>query len=105
MAEIENPLTPEAVLGMVEHWLQTPPDGYLGQSYGQSIRDLLQKAMSTNDGDIIIQKMKRDIPILQRFPNSVNILMQKVDNRPDDAKKILIEVMGRFIDATKVAGL
>jgi hypothetical protein len=84
---------------MIKHWLSSPPNGYLGQTYGSNVHELLQQPMSTVSGDIIIQKMFEDIPVLATLPRgSVNIYIQDIPERPNDAKKILVELLGSLIE-------
>lgn len=93
---MENVITAEEVVNMVRHWLNTPPNRFYGSAYGSDLKSLLQKPMASNEADLLIQKMKADIPILKAIPNSVNIYVQELPNRPD-AKKLIIEVLGTAI--------
>lgn len=53
-----------AITGMVEHWLDTPVNGYVGSSYGADIASLLFAPLSDNRADAFLAKMKQDIPVL-----------------------------------------
>ncbi len=57
-------ILPEHVVAMLNHWLQTPVNGYFGSSYGADLNSLLLRPLSTPTADIFIQKLKRDVPIL-----------------------------------------
>ena len=57
-------ILPEHVVAMLNHWLQTPVNGYFGSSYGADLNSLLLRPLSTATADIFIQKLKRDVPIL-----------------------------------------
>lgn len=95
---MENTLYTTTEIGnMVRHWLATPPDAYLGSSYGNNLRDLLQAPMATQFADAVIAKMKEDIPILGVLPNgSINIYMQDTPGR-NDGKTLFVEVVGQMI--------
>lgn len=55
------------ILGMIDHWLRTPPNGYVGSSYGAPLEELLLYSQSTNIADNFINKMKSDLPILSQL--------------------------------------
>ena len=57
-------ILPEHIIAMLNHWLQTPVNGYFGSSYGADLNSLLLRPLSTATADIFIQKLKRDVPIL-----------------------------------------
>ena len=57
-------ILPEHIIAMLNHWLQTPANGYFGSSYGADLNSLLLRPLSTPTADIFIQKLKRDVPIL-----------------------------------------
>lgn len=83
-------LNGDDIAGMVQHWLSTPVNGYLGSGYGSDIKSLLQQPNSSGLGDAFINKMLNDIPILQQMPRgSVNVYFEKVSK---DRKRLLIEV-------------
>ncbi len=84
---------------MIDHWLGTPPNGYLGSSYGADLPSLLQKPLShvTIEADKFLAKMKQDIPILNALPaGSVNIYGQKVPGSFDKFE-IFVTVFERQI--------
>lgn len=75
---------------MVQHWLHTPPNGYLGSGYGADVKSLLQQPNSSGLGDAFIDKMMADIPILRQLPRgAVNVYFEQVNK---DTKRLLIEV-------------
>lgn len=87
--------TAQDIAAMIQHWLETPVNGYLGSDYGQDLPSLLHNPFSDGGADAFIQKMKQDIPILQALPaGSVNIYTR--DSSPDN-REILIEVAGQVI--------
>ena len=100
---MENVVNADEVVDMVRHWLYTPPNRYFGSDYGSELKSLLQKPMLSNEAEILIQKIKKDIPILEAIPNSVNLYMQELQGRPD-AKRLIIEVLGVAIDALNPKG-
>lgn len=58
-------ITAQHVIQMINHWLKTPPNGYVGSSYGADLNSLLLKALTSNVADAFIAKMKQDLPLLQ----------------------------------------
>lgn len=62
------------VSGMIDHWHETPVNGYLGSSYGQNAIDMLQKPLDGVAADNYIEKMKNDIYVLNVLPpDAINI--------------------------------
>lgn len=57
----------QTIVGMIEHWLNTPVNGYFGQSYGADINSMLLQDLSSANADELIAKLKRDIPILTQL--------------------------------------
>ncbi len=87
----------EFIAKQLAHWLNCPPNGYLGSDYGIDLKQYLHKPMNTFEADKIIAKMRVDIPVLSLLPeNSINILIQDID---DDGKRILIQVADRIFQA------
>jgi hypothetical protein len=91
-------ITPEDIAGMVRHWLETPPEGYLGSPYGADVKALLQRPqtdqVAIND---FIAKMRNDLPVLGYLPaGSVNAWIA-----PDGADRavLYIDVAGTLIKA------
>lgn len=83
------------LLGQVQHWLNTPANGYLGSDYGIDLRQYLHIPMSEFDGDGIIAKMYADIPALAVLGrNQVDILVR--DNN-DDGKQIWIRLADKVV--------
>lgn len=97
MADVSE-VTADEVVDMVRHWLNTPPNRFYGSSYGISIKEMLQKPMSQSDADLIVQKMREDLPIIDLIPNSVNVFLENIQGR-SDAKRLLIQVYESIIDA------
>ena len=55
------------IVDMVNHWMNTRPNGYFGSSYGAPLESLLLTAMTSDKADAFIAKMKEDIPILKQL--------------------------------------
>lgn len=55
---------------MVEHWLDTPPNGYFAQSYGADVRIMLLRDLSSQNADNLLKQLRRDIPILNQLDDS-----------------------------------
>lgn len=93
----------EEVSGMIEHWLTTPPNGYLGSSYGSDPKSLLQRPNTDGLGDQFIDKMIVDVPVLSGLPQgAVNVSLKEDDK---DSKTLLIDVAGNLViyDETRQA--
>ena len=52
---------------MVNHWLNTPPNGYFGQGYGSDTRSLLLRELSANSADQLLAQLRQQIPILNQL--------------------------------------
>lgn len=77
---------------MVEHWLLTPAGHYLGSSYGNPIKDVLQLTLNDGMADSVLNKLREDIPIIRGMPsNQVNLY---AENNGIDTVKIYIEIGG-----------
>lgn len=67
-------VTVKELEGMIEHWLSTPVDGYLGSSYGQDIKALLQLPHSDTAADRFVRKLVKDIPLLSAMsPEQISV--------------------------------
>lgn len=77
---------------MVTHQLHTPQNGYLGSSYGQNTKALLQRPQSDGSADEYLKKLRTDVPVLQILPaGSTNLY--GVQTSPDRLD-LMIEVAG-----------
>ncbi len=66
------------IVAMIDHWLRTPQDSYLGSDYGNALKDILQSPQQSGLANEQIKKMIKDIPILAMFPrNMINIYSVK----------------------------
>lgn len=89
---MENNVTANEIMLMIDHWLRTPQDSYLGSDYGNSLKDILQSPQSAGLADSQIRKLINDVPILSILPRS-SINIYSVDVAPDKVH-IIIEVYG-----------
>ncbi|WP_151742936.1 MULTISPECIES: hypothetical protein [unclassified Acinetobacter] len=55
------------IMAMIEHWLQSEINGYLGSDYGPDWNALFMGPLSAPVANTFIEKMKRDIPILKQL--------------------------------------
>ncbi len=55
----------EIIKRIIEHWLATPPNGYLGYRYGRNLAELLFHPMNEDRADILLSWIKKDIPIFR----------------------------------------
>jgi hypothetical protein len=91
-------ITPEDITGMVRHWLETPPDGYLGSPYGADVKALLQRPQSDNVAlSEFLAKMRRDLPVLDYLPaGAVSAWMERSGV---DKMVLHVDVAGTLIKA------
>lgn len=89
-------ITGTDIHSMARHWLNTPANGYLGSSYGQDIKALLQNPQAAGEADGVLQKLRTDVPILSVLPDgSVNLYgVQRAPDRLD----LVIEVAGQAVE-------
>lgn len=84
------------VASMVEHWTETPMNGYLGSPYGQNFKSFLQQPQKVVVANSFIQKLQKDLDILQVLPpDAVN--MYSVPKGTDGAD-VFLTVAGRKFD-------
>jgi hypothetical protein len=87
--------TPADIEAQIQHWLSTEVDGYLGSTYGTTIRELLQNPFGAGLANAFLAKMRADIPLLTMLPaNAVDL--SYVDQGPDK-RTIMISVLGRTV--------
>lgn len=98
----QNILNGTEVLGMVTHWLDTPPNGYLGSDYGSDPQALLHAPMAAAGlGDAFLDKMRQDVPVIGALPDrAVNVHLEKLPNR-NDGKRLLIEVLDSVVSVSQ----
>ena len=91
----EAAITDKDVFEWVNHWLNTPTNGFLGSRYGSNPKGLLQKPLQGLSADSFIRKLKADLPIIGRAaPNSVNVL---TDTTAPDGLNMYLELGGNII--------
>ncbi len=84
---------------MVDHWLKTPVNGYLGSNYGQDLKALLQQPQLDGAADSVLAKLHTDVPVLQVLPaGSTNIYGVYGQNNQSDRMDIVIEVAGKAFE-------
>lgn len=65
---------------MIEHWLATPPNGYVGVSYGRNPKELLNSPMDDDTADTLLQWMREDMPILKQLSdNDLSVAHEEVN--------------------------
>lgn len=85
-------ITAPDIQNMVDHWLHTPVNGYLGSDYGQDLKALLQQPQLAGLADEALAKLTNDVSVLQILPaGSTNIY--GVHTQPDRLD-LVIEVAG-----------
>lgn len=84
------------VADMIVHWLGTPPNGYFGQGYGNNLAEELLKNTNAYNADKFLEKMKQDIPILNRFgADELAIVSRPVGF---DKMLVLVQLRDLFIE-------
>lgn len=80
----------EDIKRMIEHWLATKPNGYIGVSYGRELQQLLLKPMTEDSADTLLRWMKADIPILKQLSDSD--LMVVSEDLTFEKKRFFIQI-------------
>jgi hypothetical protein len=81
--------------GMVSHWVATPPNGYLGSSYGADILAMLHTPFKTGLADGLLNKLRVDVPLVGALPPAA-LNMYAVDKGPD-RREIYIDASGTLV--------
>lgn len=80
----------EQVKAMILHWLGTPPNGYIGVSYGRNLHELLFHPLSEDNADTLLSWIKEDIPVLRNLTSDqLSIVSKTIDN---DKKQFYIKI-------------
>lgn len=88
-------ITASDLQGMISHWVNTPPNGYLGSGYGAPTKDMLQMPQKTGLADAFLAKLRVDVPLAGALPaGAVN--MYAVDEGPDK-RSFYIEASGELV--------
>lgn len=88
-------ITASDLQGMVSHWVATPPNGYLGSSYGAPTKDMLQSPMKTGLADAFLAKLRVDVPLAGALPSAA-LNLYAVDRGPD-RRDFYIEASGELV--------
>lgn len=65
---------------MIEHWLATPPNGYVGVTYGRNPKELLNRPMDDDTADTLLQWMREDMSILKQLSdNDLSVAHEEVN--------------------------
>lgn len=57
------------IIDMINDWLGTPPNAYFGSDYGCDINSLFLKPLGSIVANNFIDKMRKDLPILNMLNN------------------------------------
>ena len=80
----------EDVKKIIEHWLYTPSNGYIGVNYGRNLAEILLRPMTDDTAIQILQWLKEDIPLFAQLDQSqLNIMSQDIDY---DKKRFFIQI-------------
>lgn len=63
---------------MIEHWIATPPNGYIGLSYARNPKELLFKPLDQDSSDTFLSWMREDIPILKQLSDNDLSIVEEV---------------------------
>lgn len=88
-------ITATELQGMVTHWAGTPPNGYLGSSYGADTLAMLQNPMRTGLADSYLKKLRADVPLVGALPPAA-VNMYAEDKGPDK-RTIFIEASNQLV--------
>lgn len=83
------------IIRMINHWFATPPNGYIGKSYGREWRELLFKPMTEDSANTILYWMKTDMPVLKQL--SENDLIVVAQDMGFDKKQYFIQLGGGIL--------
>lgn len=98
-----NTLTMQDIAGMVRHWLETPVNGYLGSSYGNDLKALLQQPMNSGLGDEFLQKLITDVPVLASLPaGSLNLYLEPISK---DRQRLIIDLAGTQVSVDSLGAI
>jgi hypothetical protein len=91
------------IVGIVEHWVETPINSYLGSGYGSELKAMLQKPFSSGMADAALKKLRDDVPLIGALPvSAVNMYAKQNGHERVD---IAIDVAGSWVQAgTSQAG-
>ncbi|MBX9756533.1 MAG: hypothetical protein K2X80_17365 [Pseudomonadaceae bacterium] len=91
------------VADMVRHWLATPVNGFLGSSYGNDAKSLLQQPHNAGLADGFLQKLIKDVPILYGMPSgTVNLYMETVSK---DRVRLIIDLAGTQVSTDTLGNI
>ena len=76
----------DKIKAMVNHWLDTPPNGYFGQSYGADVRNMLLRELSSDNADNLLKKLRQDIPLIAQLDDS----QLSIDTETRDFDKLYV---------------
>lgn len=99
MADVVSALE---IQDMIRHHLRCPPNGYLGSGYGTDLPAELQRPLSGDYADRIIDKLIDDVPILSVLPSdAISLAMSPVPGSNDQVE-LVIMVYDTVIRAAKI---
>lgn len=79
---------------MIKHWVNTPPNAYLGQNYGFNIQSILLSPLSESKADFILKQLREHIPPLQKLNSSQLAIYKETVN--NDTEKYFIVLNGEL---------
>ena len=94
-------ITGSDITMMVNHWLRTPANSYLGSNYGSDIQSLLQRPLSDSSlANEFIRKLINDVPLLKILPNNSINLYAKATS--PDKLEFVLDIAGNLIQISGI---
>ncbi len=98
MSQPAYSLSPERIAAWIRHWLNTPPEAYLGTGYGFDGSALLMRSLGEGSADALIAKMRADIPLLASLPSGAVTVL--AESQPPDTLKLTIVIGAAIVSAS-----
>ena len=81
---------------MIRDWLETPVNGYLGSGYGNDLQKYLHKPLAATDADLILDKLRFDVRVLEMIPADALNLYSTHDRH--ERAQLFLEISGHLIE-------
>ena len=66
------------IKAVIQHWLNTPPNGYRGVNYARNVNEVLMRPLDMDNANMILRWMIEDIPLLRQIPSSKLSIYEEV---------------------------
>lgn len=85
----------EELKQMIEHWLATRPNSYLGYGYGFNLHEMLLKPLTAIEADFILQELKNNVPPLQHL-DSEQLAIYRISTERNQIERYAIVLYGKL---------